>query len=601
MRARVWLSRRGWSWRGLVGIALTLVVLTPLVVIGVNGMIRVWYPAGDWAVMEMRILDVGGAHTPLVGPYSRYSWNHPGPLLFWLLAVPYRLSGGRPSSLLLGAALLNGLAVAGMLAFAWRRGRLWLLVPMAVTLTLLLHSIGAALLRDPWNAWVTVLPFGLLVVAAWAATEGDRAALPVVAIVGAFEAQSHIGFLPFAVMLTAAAGIGFYITQRRARPLLLAAAVAVVCWLPVLVDVATGGPNASDILTFFRSGNDSAGWGMAGRIASLELGLPAPWLGAPEPPNAAGGGLLGRGAHTLTVPAIIFVAGGTIAWWAKARPALRFQLFLAGTALVGLLSVSRMTGGVFDYLVRWWWTLAALGLASVGWSFLCGARRVLDRYRPAFVAGRAAALALAVAVVVMVSIGTAGTAGARLPVDDWGPALAAITPSIGGLPDDRPVYLQFSGPISGWVDDAIGARLVEAGFDVRFPDTGINRFKFGDFRVLAAADPSMRGIWMVTGSRIQDFRDAQIATEVASYDPLTPAERLDSTRLEQQLRAAYHAAGRPDLAQQLDEGVSLWTDAPVPGVDPVDLDRYEAYRRLGVPVALFLVEQATTPAPPPPD
>ena len=33
-----------------------------------------------------------------VGPYSRYGWNHPGPLLFYVLAVPYKLLGDRVRS-----------------------------------------------------------------------------------------------------------------------------------------------------------------------------------------------------------------------------------------------------------------------------------------------------------------------------------------------------------------------------------------------------------------------------------------------------------------------------------------------------------------------
>jgi hypothetical protein len=584
-----------------VAVGLALVVVAPVLVAGLNGVARVWFPAGDWAVIETRVLDVGGAHTPLVGPYSRDGWNHPGPLLFWLLAVPYRLSGGHPSSMLLGAALVNAAAVVAILVFAWRRGGLALFAPMAVVLALLLHTIGPALLRDPWNPWVTAVPFGLLIVVAWAATEGDRAALPVVAVVGAFTAQSHLAFLPFAAILTLAAGVGFWLRERRARPLLIGAGVAVVCWLPVLTEVVTGGPNTGDRLSYFRAAGDTAGWRASERVASLELGLPAPWLGAPEPANAAGGGLVGAGLRTLTVPLVLFGAALAVAWWARARPAVRFQLFLAGTAVVGLVSVSRMTGDIFNYLVRWWWALAALMAASVGWSLACGVRRLaMGRVRAQTVI-RAGAMAVAAVVVVYTSISTIRSAGERLPVDDWTPALVDVAaPGADHVPHDRPVYVQATGPLAGWVGDAIAPRLVAAGVDVRVPDVGINRHKWGSFRVVPGPDASMRGAWMVTGSRIQDFRDARVGTEVASYDPLSPAERLDSTQLERQLRAAYTAAGRQDLVERMDEGVSLWTEAPVPGVDQGVLDRYEAYRRRGVSVALFLTDDATTPAPPRP-
>src|SRR6266566_7457995 len=78
-------------------------VLAPFVV----GLVRVlflrWTPAGDWALLELRTRSVGGAHTPLLGPYSRFGWNHPAPALFLVLAVPYRLLGSRPDGFLVAA------------------------------------------------------------------------------------------------------------------------------------------------------------------------------------------------------------------------------------------------------------------------------------------------------------------------------------------------------------------------------------------------------------------------------------------------------------------------------------------------------------------
>src|SRR3712207_8448963 len=30
----------------------------------------------DWALLEVRVRDVGSSETPLVGAYSRFGWNH---------------------------------------------------------------------------------------------------------------------------------------------------------------------------------------------------------------------------------------------------------------------------------------------------------------------------------------------------------------------------------------------------------------------------------------------------------------------------------------------------------------------------------------------
>ena len=66
-----------------------------------------WLPIGDYRTLQLRVADVGGSETPIVGIYSRYQWNHPGPMLLYALALPYRLSGSSPVGLLLGALAIN--------------------------------------------------------------------------------------------------------------------------------------------------------------------------------------------------------------------------------------------------------------------------------------------------------------------------------------------------------------------------------------------------------------------------------------------------------------------------------------------------------------
>ncbi len=72
---------RWWS----IGLIALLVV--PLLV----SALYLWFAVGsdylpntDWAVFELRTRDVFQQGL-FVGPYSRYGWNHPGPLLFYLL------------------------------------------------------------------------------------------------------------------------------------------------------------------------------------------------------------------------------------------------------------------------------------------------------------------------------------------------------------------------------------------------------------------------------------------------------------------------------------------------------------------------------------
>ena len=88
-----------------------------------------------------------GRHPVLIGLYSRDGWSHPGPLLYYTLALPYRLTGGNPAGLLVGALAVNGAAVGGMAApltalmkrapewRPWRFGRpVWLQPKSTVTI-----------------------------------------------------------------------------------------------------------------------------------------------------------------------------------------------------------------------------------------------------------------------------------------------------------------------------------------------------------------------------------------------------------------------------------------------------------------------------------
>src|SRR5690606_22178424 len=81
----------------------------------------------DLAQIEMRVRDVGTAHSPLVGLGGRIfgfdtQGAHPGPVSFYLLAPVYRLLGGTSWALQVSAATLN---VAALAATLWATSRRW--------------------------------------------------------------------------------------------------------------------------------------------------------------------------------------------------------------------------------------------------------------------------------------------------------------------------------------------------------------------------------------------------------------------------------------------------------------------------------------------
>ena len=186
----------------LVAVAIG-VSLLPLVVSAIALVVKVGsdYAAGsDIGLTELRTLDVG-RHPVLLGPYSRDGWNHPGPALFYALALPYRLAGSHSVGLAVGALLINALAITGIALVARRVAGLPCMLVTLVGCAVLMRSLGPVFLRNPWNPYVAVLPFGLLVYLTWAMTCGEAWALPIGVGVASFCVQTHVGYAPLAAPL----------------------------------------------------------------------------------------------------------------------------------------------------------------------------------------------------------------------------------------------------------------------------------------------------------------------------------------------------------------------------------------------------------------
>ena len=281
----------------LAAIALAFTLL-PLVVSAVALVVKVGgdYAAGsDIGLTELRTFDVG-RHPMLLGPYSREGWNHPGPALFYALALPYRLTGSHSIGLTLGALLINGLAIAGVALVARRVAGVPCMLLSLVGCAVLLRSLGPAFLRDPWNPYITVLPFGLLVFLTWAMTRGEAWALPIGAGVASFCVQTHVGYAPIAVPLLVWGAISLIVLtvrrhsdavderKRRSRALIragvVAACVLIVMWLPAMIQQVLDSPgNLTEVVQYFNHPKDPTHTFAEGyRVVSGQFELTPQWL-----------------------------------------------------------------------------------------------------------------------------------------------------------------------------------------------------------------------------------------------------------------------------------------------------------------------------------
>ena len=583
----------------IVAAILTAIVIWPLLDAGRAALELVWRPSGDWAVLTMRVEDVG-RHTPLVGPYSRFGWNHPGPLMYWLLAFPYHLLGDRPEALLAAAATLNALTVAALSAVAWRRGRLPLVALTMAATAILIHAMGPAMIRDPWNPFITLLPLALTVYLVWSVIEGDFWMWPPLAFLVSFELQSHIGYLPMLAML----GVSVFAiawrrksfntllptsTKQRWWVLGLSSAVVIGCWLPVLLDQVAGTGNLGAIAHYFLTNSDSpAGFGTAFHVAADQLRFPsAPWLGRSE---LAGldGALLGSGLAALVVP-ILSMAGSL---WLAARTrvlaALRLQLVVIATALGGLIATARVTGPLFDWVVRWWWVIACLWWLSIVWvlwSVL--SQRITTQSMQRIATGLLAVIATVVTLAATGPI-TSATSSTPPPSPSTGIVLDGfLQQTLDALQGSGPLLVVTTGSVRGDYGDALRLQLERAGIQVVAESNMISHL--GPQRSESNRTP-VGTLWIVSADQITQFKADPSMKFLGGWDPLTQDERnqffIDQSLLQDQLIAA----GRVDLAEALTNGSGgVDTEAKtLDGVDPTLVDRVEALRRRGDPVAVFL-------------
>lgn len=408
-------------------------------VVDVGTSYRAW---GDQALIELQTRDVG-QHPVLVGLYSRDGWNHPGPALFYLLALPYQLSGSNSIGLHLGALVINGAAITGMAVIARRRGGTPLLLVTLLASAVLVRTLGPDFLHDPWVPSVTVLPFGLLVLLAWEATAGKAWALPVGAGVASFCVQTHAGFaLPAVPLLLGSAAwlvVGAWRSRRPAprdlrRAGIVAIVVLAVMWLPPLVDQVTGSPgNLTEVAEYFNDPDPEQrrhGFGDGLRVVADQFTLSPEWLTGADRANpftGEPGAIRSTPVPVLLVPFALAIAVAVRRRWPDAA-------LLAGTVTValglGVLSITRVIGNLFVYRLRWTWVLAALAMVVVAWvvvRLVTGwRRRAWDRW------------AAPAVVVVLVSLTVASTVAAARAGSPYPHESAALPPVVDAVEEALP-------------------------------------------------------------------------------------------------------------------------------------------------------------------
>jgi hypothetical protein len=369
-------------------------VLVPGVILAAVTSTVSFGPWGDQATIQLAT-DRAARFGQLLGPYSRFGWSHPGPLYFYLLALPYKVFGNDVRGMALASVVLSVVAAALVVvtvgSLAGRHAARW----AAAVVVAELAALGAGWWALVWNPVAIIVPTTLFLVGAAGLAGGRWWSLVVVVGAGSFLVETDVGTALFvaavglvallaAVMATARgrAGSGSSSAWRSTgwwpdgwrgtrpaparhgrRPVAVPVAAAVVLgavlWLAPAYQQLTDHPgNLSRVVRFFRSPPPHSGHSLTRAVVAVAGALWPPLRGrlSGPPPAAWEAWLMVAG----TLVAALLVAGaGRLAGMPLAA-----SLGAVGAVgvVAGVASATRVTGPLFSYLVEW---LSAVTVAVV--------------------------------------------------------------------------------------------------------------------------------------------------------------------------------------------------------------------------------------------
>lgn len=526
------------------------VALAPFVVLCVRAMHASWTATGDYSFIELRTRDVGTSHTPLVGPYSRFGWNHPGPALFFAFAAPYRAFASHSTGLLAGATLIGAVSTIAIVVVLIRRSPSLLVAAFGLLLVAaLVRTLGAGFFWDPWNPYVIVLPFLAFTCFAWWTATGAERALPFAVGFGSFVAQTHVSLgLEVAVLLLVALG---WLTlrerdterrQRLRRAQLTSLAVLAVMWiLPVVQEFSPGGGNIGELLRFWTERHSgTVGFAHAARLIGPQFTLPGPWLTRSEPVSPLTGALT---APRFSFPfALVALAIALVFAWRKRD---RFGLVTASLALtaaaVGWMSFARIVGTPYPYLVRWADTLGPLCWFAVAVVFVPPLTKRLGRVTTTWIT-RAVGAAATILLVFLTA--SALTVPAPDPVDNHAAStlFSAMLPELRRLPAPLMLQSEFQYSANAIVGGLI-ARSVEDGLDARYPSYSLIA---AGTRYVVNPAAARSYLYVVINADVASYSRNPAYRRIGIYDSLSPTDRAAYDQLR---AAAQNATIRGQLTE----------------------------------------------------
>ena len=573
---------------------------------------RQWNPVLDMAMTELRVRDVGGGHTPLIGLPGRINveeslldqGSHPGPLSFYLLAPTYRVLGSSAWGLLVAMVLLALVAIGLALWLAERRGGAPLVLALGGLVVVVVRGYGMDVLTQPWNPYLPLLFWLVVLLATWSVLMGDRMMLVLAVAAGSLCAQTHMPYLALSLGMGALGVVAVIVHWVRhpsgrdadARALMTSAVVGVALWSPPVADVFGSGPwNLATLADYFRHPpEEPVGAAEGVRLALRHLDvfrLIGGAFGADGYVTRAGFRLDGSIVPGLVV-LVVWVVAVILAWQQRHRLLLGLHAVIGWAFVLGAVSMGRIFGKVWYYLTLWAWTTTTLMVASIVWTAVVVIRqRVPHHARTVRLVGAGVGALVAVSSWTVLVVEAAGTRAPEQHLSDTLDAIAgrtaqALGDGMGEATSEGGRYLVTWNDAANFGSQGFGLlnELERRGFDVGVLETW--RVPATRHRVIAVEDATAE-VRLATGAYIEQVRLLPGAIEAVVYDPRDADDLAEYQQLEALVRAELEAVGLAELLPLLD--TNLFGLQLNSAVSPEVQDQVDRMLHLGTTTAVFVL------------
>ncbi|MGD0082981.1 MAG: hypothetical protein ABSD78_07255 [Acidimicrobiales bacterium] len=362
-------------------------VLFAFVPATVRALSQAWSAVSDDAVIAIRTSDALTWAGPLLGQHTLVTSAHsvfdPGPLQYWLLAIPVRIDPQHGA--LWGAALWC--IVAGLITVeATRRAA----GPFGAAIAALLVVWSVAwvpviALNPVWNPYMGDLFFFAAVACSFAAICGVPRVWPLAVFAGSVAVQAHLTFLVPAIALVVVSGsiatAESFRTKKTSWWLAAGLGVGAACWAAPLAQEMSGHPGNLTLLFNSLNGQHRVGFAFGLRALSSSTAPHPVWLTPVQHlaiVEAIRGAPLDVGAGVLALT----VAAALVGRWCRSRGllglvavalCLEFGLVLSYSNIpvaklqtIGYLLVLMLPVGFVVWLLAAWTAVLLVHRAAAG-------------------------------------------------------------------------------------------------------------------------------------------------------------------------------------------------------------------------------------------